>query len=218
MNANLNKYNADNIKVFEGLSAVRKRPAMYIGSTNSYGLHHLLWEIIDNSIDEILNGFGNIVTVTLISNKIICVEDNGRGIPIDINKKYKKPAANLIFEKLHSGGKFDSDSYKNSGGLHGVGAAVVNALSVHMDITIYRNNDVYTLKYENGGKLKQKLTKLSSPINHSGTKITFEPDEKIFKDYSFDSIIIKKTLRQKAYLNNNAKFIFKNEITNEMTE
>lgn len=207
-------YDAESIKVFEGLSAVRKRPAMYIGSTNSYGLHHLLWEILDNSMDEILNNFGTFVKVTLYSDNYISVEDDGRGIPVDINKKYKKSAVNLIFEKLHSGGKFNSSVYKTSGGLHGVGAAVVNALSESVDIKISRNHKLYETAYINGGKLIKPL-KTIGKSKTTGTFVKFKPDPLIFKKAAFIPAQIEKILKQKAYLNKNANIIFENKLTNE---
>ena len=154
-----NKYTSKSIKVLEGLKGIRKRPAMYIGNTGISGFHHLLWEIISNSLDELINGFGNEILIKLKKNNLIIVEDNGRGIPIDKNPKYKRPAINLIFEKLHSGAKFNDESYKNSGGLHGVGASVVNALSKYLFITVYKNGWKYILEYSNGGKLVQSLKK-----------------------------------------------------------
>ncbi len=210
-------YRAESIKVLAGLDAIRKRPGMYIGDTDEYGLHHLLWEMLDNSIDEIMNGFGTEISISLLSNNHIIVEDNGRGIPIGINKKYKKAAIRLIFEKLHSGGKFDSDSYKSSGGLHGVGAAVVNALSSYVKINIYRDNKEYEIIYHNGGKLKTDLKRVGA-TKKNGTKVEFCPDKNIFKNTIFNSDKIKLNLQERAFLNKNCLFRFHNKKNDDHVE
>ncbi|MFW4371489.1 ATP-binding protein, partial [Spiroplasma sp. K1] len=146
----MKNYNADSIQILEGLEAVRKRPGMYIGSTAQKGLHHLVWEIVDNSIDEALAGHANNITLEILPGEIISVSDNGRGIPVDIHPKTGKPAVETILTTLHAGGKFDSSSYKVSGGLHGVGASVVNALSTWFTVEIHLNKQIYFQKYEKG--------------------------------------------------------------------
>ena len=148
----MSNYDASNIELLSGLEGVRKRPGMYIGSTNSMGLHHLVWEIVDNAVDEALNGYGNKITVTLHKDGSCSVQDEGRGIPCDIHKQTKIPAVQLIFTTLHSGGKFNDAAYKSSAGLHGVGSSVTNALSLFCDVTVYNNNKIYHIRFENGGK------------------------------------------------------------------
>src|SRR5574344_1333172 len=167
-----NEYNANSIELLSGLEGVRKRPGMYIGSTNSYGLHHLVWEIIDNSIDEALNGFGNKISLTIHKDNSITVSDEGRGIPCDINKQTGKPAVELIFTTLHSGGKFSDTAYKASGGLHGVGSSVTNALSEYTDVTVYTNNKIYNIRFERGEKIAVPLHVVGNTIKH-GTTVTF---------------------------------------------
>ncbi|MDE7222026.1 MAG: hypothetical protein K2N40_02060, partial [Ureaplasma sp.] len=169
------QYNADDIKVLEGLEPVRKRPGMYIGSTDIKGLHHLLWELLDNSIDEVMAGFANKIIITLHPNNIISIEDNGRGIPVDINKNTGLSGVETVFTILHAGGKFDDSIYKTSGGLHGVGSSVVNALSDLLICQISRNSKKYEVKFANGGKIIQNLKEIGI-INKTGTKILFHPD------------------------------------------
>lgn len=204
-------YNADDIEVLEGLEAVRKRPAMYIGSTNSMGLHHLVWEIVDNGVDEALNGYGDTILVTLHKDGSISIEDKGRGIPCGIQSKYKVPACYLIFSTLHAGGKFSSKVYMNAGGLHGVGAAVTNALSEYLEATIMREGKIYYLRYENGGKLTVPLKVIGDAGRRTGTKVTFKPDKKIFSTTDFKWETITRHLQESAFLLKKVKFIVKDE-------
>jgi DNA gyrase subunit B len=192
-------YNAGNIQVLEGLEAVRKRPAMYIGSTDIYGLHHLVYEIVDNSIDEALAGFCNNIIVTIHKDNSIEVEDNGRGIPIDLHPVYKKSALEIVLTKLHAGGKFDNDSYKVSGGLHGVGVSVVNALSEWLTVVVSKEGKKYTQEYRRGIPVAD--VKAIGQSKSTGTVVHFKPDEKIFDttEYTFD--ILAKRLRELAFLN-----------------
>ncbi|MGE4272901.1 MAG: type IIA DNA topoisomerase subunit B [Desulfitobacterium sp.] len=195
-------YNAESIQVLEGLEAVRKRPGMYIGSIGSKGLHHCAWEIIDNAIDEAGAGFCTRIDVTLNSDGSLTVKDNGRGIPVDIHPIKKIPAVRLAFEQLHAGGKFDSNAYKTSGGLHGVGASVVNALSTFLVVEVSREGKIFRLEYENGGKLKSDLNVVKKGVKGSGTQVTFKPDSLIFKEsinFKFD--ILRSRLMELAFLN-----------------
>ncbi|MFA5225608.1 MAG: ATP-binding protein, partial [Bacilli bacterium] len=152
-NVNNLNYNEDSIELLEGLEGVRKRPAMYIGSTNAIGLHHLVWEVVDNAVDEAMSGYGDLITVTIHKDGSISVQDEGRGIPTGLHKKTGVPAVQLIFSTLHSGGKFTESAYKTSAGLHGVGASVTNALSEWLDVTVFREGKIHHLRFENGGKL-----------------------------------------------------------------
>lgn len=206
-------YNNKSIKVLKGLDAVRERPGMYIGSTNVEGLHHLLAEVIDNSIDEHLAGFATDVWVELLKDGSVTIEDNGRGIPVDIHEEEGVPTLRLIMTTLHAGGKFDNDSYKTSGGLHGVGSAVVNALSKELDAKVYQNGYVYTDKYINGGQPNNELVagelpREKSAKNKTGTYIRFLPDDEIFETIKWDAQNIKRRLHEKAYLNSGLKIHF----------
>jgi len=209
-------YTASSIKILKGLEGVRKRPAMYIGSTGPEGLHHLVYEVVDNSIDEALAGFCNKIDVIIHVDCSVTVIDNGRGIPVGIHRKEKKPAAELVMTTLHSGGKFDTKAYRVSGGLHGVGVSVVNALSEKLDLTIRRNGGVYTQSYQRG----KSLTKLkkTGTTKKTGTKITFKPDEQIFKFIDFNFEILSQRLRELSFLNKGLKISFVDERTDKMHE
>ena len=191
-------YGAEDIQVLEGLEPVRKRPGMYIGSTGVEGLHHLIWEIFDNARDEAMGGFADNVEVTLLPNNRIRVVDNGRGIPVDVHKKTKVSALETIMTTLHAGGKFGGDSYKVSGGLHGVGASVVNALSIYMKAEVHRDGNLYVQEYAQGKK--KANVKKTGKTSFNGSVISFEPDPEIFKEIKFNWNKIVNHLRQQAYL------------------
>jgi len=193
-----NSYTAKDIYVLEGLEPVRRRPGMYIGSTGVDGLHHLVWEVVDNSIDEAMAGFAKNIQVEILAENKIAVFDDGRGIPVDIHEKTKKSALETVLCTLHAGGKFGGKSYKVAGGLHGVGVSVVNALSKYLQAEVYRNNAIYTQEYSRG-KPTTKVKK-DGKSSHTGTKITFEPDPEVFKEIKFDLKKILDHLRQQAYL------------------
>ncbi len=217
----MSNYSGSDIVILEGLEAVRKRPGMYIGSTGTRGLHHMIWEILDNGIDEHLAGFCDELHLTLLKDGGVVVEDNGRGVPVDIHPTKKIPTARVVYTVLHAGGKFNSDVYKVSGGLHGVGASVVNALSSRMKVEIRRDGKVYQDEYKDGGKPVTKLEKGLLPVvgtcmkNNTGTRVTFYPDASIFETVEFKPETIRKKLKEIAYLNKNLKIIFKDEHTGE---
>ena len=192
-------YTARNIEVLSELEGVRKRPGMYIGSTNLSGLHHLVWEIVDNAVDEAVNGYGKKITVTMMKDGSISVEDEGRGIPVDIHPEAKIPAVQLIYTTLHSGGKFNSKVYQVSGGLHGVGATVTNALSEFCEVTIYRDGKIYHISFHNGGELYQPLEVIGTSSKH-GTCVHFKPDPAIFPNTKFSWDTIYNRLEEKSYL------------------
>lgn len=214
----MEQYNGSQIVILEGLEAVRKRPGMYIGSTGSRGLHHLIWEILDNGIDEHLAGFCSEIQITLKKDGGITIQDNGRGVPVDIHPAKKIPTARVVYTILHAGGKFGNTAYKVSGGLHGVGASVVNALSSKLTVEIKRNGEIYRDAYENGGHPTVELVNGLLPVvgkckkSETGTKVTFYPDPSIFETVEFKSEVIQKKLKEIAYLNKNLKIIFTDEI------
>ncbi|WP_031554662.1 MULTISPECIES: DNA topoisomerase (ATP-hydrolyzing) subunit B [unclassified Oribacterium] len=193
-------YNANQIQILEGLEAVRKRPGMYIGSTSIRGLHHLVYEIVDNSVDEALAGFCSSILVTINKDNSITVTDDGRGIPVDIQKKAGKPALEVVFTVLHAGGKFGGSGYKVSGGLHGVGASVVNALSKNLEVSVFKNGKIYNMKFERG-KVIQDMTVIGEcdPEKH-GTEVHFLPDPEIFEETVYDYETLKVRLRETAFL------------------
>jgi len=192
------KYDENSIKILEGLDAVRKRPGMYIGSTDRRGLHHLVWEIVDNSIDEVINGFGNYIKITIHKDKSISILDSGRGLPVGMHASGKS-TPEVIFTVLHAGGKFEESGYKVSGGLHGVGASVVNALSKWMEVTIMRDKGEYLIRFENGGHVKFPLKKIGS-TNKTGTMVHFMPDDEIFSNTNFSFTTICERMQESAFL------------------
>ena len=214
-------YSGSDIIILEGLEAVRKRPGMYIGSTGTRGLHHMIWEILDNGIDEHLAGFCTELHLTLLKDGGVMVEDNGRGIPVDLHPTKKIPTARVVYTILHAGGKFNSDVYKVSGGLHGVGASVVNALSKKLTVEIRRDGQIYRDEYADGGKPVTKLEQGMLPVvgkcakANTGTKVIFYPDDTIFETVEFKPETIRKKLKEIAYLNKNLKIVFKDEHTGE---
>ena len=192
------KYDESSIKILEGLDAVRKRPGMYIGSTDKRGLHHLVWEIVDNAIDEAINGFGDYIKVTIHKDKSISIEDHGRGVPTGIHASGKS-TPEVIYTILHAGGKFEESGYKVSGGLHGVGASVVNALSKWMEVNIKKDKEEYVITFENGGKVKSPLKKIGT-TNKTGTTVRFLPDDEIFSTTTFSFTTICERMQESAFL------------------
>ena len=205
-------YDASQIQVLEGLEAVRKRPGMYIGSTGARGLHHLVYEIVDNSIDEALAGYCDRIKVIIHEDNRVTVADNGRGIPVDTHKKIGKPAVEVALTVLHAGGKFSGKSYQVSGGLHGVGMSVVNALSEWLEVRVKRNNKLYFQSYQRG-KPTSKL-KVMGNANGTGTEITFRPDEKIFEEIVFNYETLTNRLRELSFLNKGIKISIEDRRTN----
>ena len=210
------KYDANNITVLEGLDAVRKRPGMYIGSTGERGLHHLVYEVVDNSIDEAMIGECDEIKITIHKDNSVTVEDNGRGIPTDIHPKHKVSALELVMTKLHAGGKFDKKSYQVSGGLHGVGVSVVNALSEFLDVTVYKNGEKYYQKYLKG--VPQEPLKKIGTTEKRGTTVTFKPNTEIFVTIIFDFDTLMNRFRELAFLNRGLKIIFIDERENKSKE
>jgi len=219
------KYDETSIKILEGLEAVRKRPGMYIGSTDKRGLHHLIWEIVDNSIDEVINGYGNQIKITLNKDGSVTIADNGRGVPIGMHASGKS-TPEVIYTVLHAGGKFEEGGYKVSGGLHGVGASVVNALSKRMDVTIYKEGKISNIRFHDGGKVESPL-KTIGESKKTGTTVTFLPDPEIFKTTHFSYTTICERMQESAFLlsgltvevideedDRSAKFYYENGLIN----
>ncbi|MBR2968020.1 MAG: hypothetical protein IKC35_04520, partial [Clostridia bacterium] len=216
-------YGAKDIKVLEGLDAVRLRPGMYIGTTGVKGLHHILWEIVDNSMDEVTNGFGSKIDIVLYSDGSVSVEDNGRGIPVDIHPQLGVSAVEVVFTQLHAGGKFDNENYSHSGGLHGVGASVTNALSEWLKVEVYKNGTTYKMEFESkvtGDKVKGGVPKFSLfdtgvKTKKHGTYIRFKPDARIFESVIFSFETIKRRIKELAFLNKGAHITLRDERNSE---
>ena len=212
-------YDASDIQVLEGLEAVRKRPGMYIGTTDVKGLHHLVWEIVDNAIDESLAGFCDDIEVIINKGNSITVKDDGRGIPVDIHPKTKKSTVETVYTVLHAGGKFGGGGYKVSGGLHGVGASVVNALSSWVEVTVYKNGKVHYIKFENGGKTKEPLKVIGEcEPERTGTWVTFKPDPEIFDTDIYDYNTLKVRIRELAFLNKGLRITLRDDRDEEDTQ
>ena len=192
------EYGASQIQILEGLEAVRKRPGMYIGSTSERGLHHLVYEIVDNAVDEALAGFCNTIYVKINGDNSITVKDNGRGIPVDIQKKAGKSAVEVVFTILHAGGKFGGGGYKVSGGLHGVGASVVNALSNWLEVRVFKDGKIYKQRYEKGKPCYE--LKVVGDTDEQGTEVCFKPDDTIFETTVYEYSILEERLRETAFL------------------
>ena len=211
-------YDASDIQVLEGLEAVRKRPGMYIGTTDVKGLHHLVWEIVDNAIDEALAGYCNHIEVIVNKDNSVTVKDNGRGIPVDVHPKTGISTVETVYTVLHAGGKFGGGGYKVSGGLHGVGASVVNALSKWVNVTVYKNSKIYEVKFVDGGKVAQKLTVVGEcEENRTGTTVTFKPDPDIFDTdiYDYDTLMVR--IRELAFLNRGLSLTIRDDRDDEDT-
>jgi len=214
---NKGKYDATTIQVLEGVEAVRKRPAMYIGDVGVRGFHHMVYEVVDNSIDEAMGGYCTEIEVIIHPNGTVTVKDNGRGIPVDMHKTQKKPALEVVMTTLHAGGKFDHKAYRVSGGLHGVGVSVVNALSEWLEVEVRRDGKIYRQRYEQG-RTKTKLTTIGT-TKKTGTRTTFKPDKEIFQkglEYSYD--ILANRLRELAFLNKGLQIVLSDERTNKQQE
>ncbi len=214
-------YNANNIKVLEGLDAVRLRPGMYIGTTGVKGLHHILWEIVDNSMDEVANGYGTTINVTIHADGSASVEDDGRGIPVDIHPQLGVSGVEVVFTQLHAGGKFDNSNYSHSGGLHGVGASVTNALSEWTVVEVYKNGTTYKMEFESkaleeggevkGGLVKYHLIDTGEKTDKHGSKVRFKPDKRVFETVNFNIDVISRRLKELAFLNKGAKITLTDE-------
>ena len=216
--SNETHYDASDIQVLEGLEAVRKRPGMYIGTTDVKGLHHLVWEIVDNAIDESLAGYCDDIEVVINKGNSITVKDDGRGIPVDIHPKTKKSTVETVYTVLHAGGKFGGGGYKVSGGLHGVGASVVNALSSWVEVTVYKNGKIHYIKFENGGKTKEPLKVIGEcEENRTGTWVTFKPDPEIFDTDIYDYNTLKVRIRELAFLNKGLRITLRDDRDDEDT-
>ncbi|MBQ5418429.1 MAG: DNA topoisomerase IV subunit B, partial [Oscillospiraceae bacterium] len=211
MSENASNYDESQIQVLEGLEAVRKRPGMYIGSTGPRGLHHLVYEIVDNSIDEALAGYCTQISVKILPGDIISVSDDGRGIPVGIHPKEGISAATVVYTILHAGGKFGGGGYKVAGGLHGVGASVVNALSEWLELTVKDGKNVYFQRFHNGGKYDEELKQIGE-TTETGTSVKFKADPEIFTETTvYDYDILLKRLREQAFLNAGVKIVFSDE-------
>lgn len=211
-------YDASDIQVLEGLEAVRKRPGMYIGTTDVKGLHHLVWEIVDNAIDESLAGYCDNIEVIINKDNSVTVKDDGRGIPVDIHPKTKKSTVETVYTVLHAGGKFGGGGYKVSGGLHGVGASVVNALSKWVEVKVYKNGEIHYIRFENGGHTVEPLKVIGScDTNRTGTVVTFKPDPNIFDTDIYDYNILKVRIRELAFLNKGLKITLRDDRNDEDT-
>src|SRR6058998_1106892 len=209
-------YQADSIQVLKGLEAVRRRPAMYIGSVSGRGLHHLVYEVVDNSVDEALAGFATRIDVTIHQDNAITVADNGRGIPVDVHKTEKKPGVEVALTMLHAGGKFDKSTYKVSGGLHGVGVSVVNALSEKMEVWVDRDGKRHHMAFEKG-ETKKKLEAIGK-AKGTGTTVWFKPDTEIFTETRFDYATLANRLRELAFLNKGLAITLKDERKGQQKE
>ncbi|MBD5423061.1 MAG: DNA topoisomerase IV subunit B [Mycoplasma sp.] len=212
----MSNYSAKNIVTLKGLEAVRKRPGMYIGSTDVNGLHHLVWEIFDNSVDEVLAGYATDIKVTLKKDGSVIVEDNGRGIPVDLHSS-GKTGVETVFTELHAGGKFNNDAYKTAGGLHGVGSSVVNALSTHLTVIVFRDKKIYETKFENGDNIIQR-TKVIGTTSKRGTLVQFWPNYPIFKNAKLSYEVICERLRESSFLLSNLRIVVVDENTNQKEE
>ena len=210
-------YTADDIHLMKGLEGVRKRPAMYIGSTNTQGLHHLVWEVVDNAVDEALSGFGNKIVVTIHKDGSLSVLDEGRGIPTGINKETGRSGVELVFTELHAGGKFNSAVYKSAAGLHGVGASVTNALSKYLDATIYRDGKIHHIRFHNGGAIEVPLEEIGN-TKKTGTLVRFLPDDKIFSTVEFKWETIANHLQESAFLMKGVHFVLIDERINQSVD
>ena len=218
MEENKIHYDASDIQVLEGLEAVRKRPGMYIGTTDVKGLHHLVWEIVDNSIDEALAGYCNTIEIVINKDNSITVKDNGRGIPVSVHPKTGLSTVETVYTVLHAGGKFGGGGYKVSGGLHGVGASVVNALSTRVVVTVYRDGKIYECKFANGGKIQQHLTVIGEcEENRTGTTVTFKPDPDLFDTDVYDYETLKVRTRELAFLNKGLSLTLRDDRDDEDT-
>ena len=206
-------YDASQIQVLEGLEAVRRRPSMYIGSTDTLGLHHLVYEVVDNSIDEAMAGYCTEINVSIRQDGSVSVRDNGRGIPVDIHPQYNRPALEIVMTMLHAGGKFDHESYSFSGGLHGVGVSVVNALSEWMEVEVRRNRRIYWQRYEHGNVASE--VEVRGESEHTGTTVTFKPDATIFEETEYNFDTLSSRLRELAFLNRGLKITIKDERTDK---
>ena len=212
-------YDSSAIQVLEGLEAVRKRPGMYIGTTDVKGLHHLVWEIVDNSIDEALAGYCKNIEIIINKDNSITVKDDGRGIPVDIHPKTGISTVETVYTVLHAGGKFGGGGYKVSGGLHGVGASVVNALSSWVEVTVYKEGKIYFIRFENGGHTKEPLKEIGTcEKNRTGTTVTFKPDATIFDSDIYDYETLKVRVRELAFLNKGLALTLRDDRDDEDTQ